>query len=333
MTLYAGKHLAQGLELIEAIQKEGIPVISMRGPFTGVEYFGDPALRYFTDLDLLVPRKHRRNAYEIARLKGFNLRHKGMPIGFFERNHLHYALRKDGTGTLVDLHWDVDHPFSLLHVDFNDIFKEKTRFEHQQSCWDRPRSEHLILLTCIHLAKHMRQGVFAHSNADFIEFVLKKGCLVPYLDVALMLKADAGGIDWSLLKQAARAWKAESALEAVIFGVQRLFDLNLACHLLINCTVKANQSIKMQDRNPDVPSVVGSWAEKTGGFRGERITDAVPYLFPGAVYFDLDESALPMPIRRTGHFLKASGRLLVAGIDAVVCTCIRSFRNRFGGAA
>jgi hypothetical protein len=66
--LLAGAQLG---EILTAFARAGVAVIVLKGPALASEHYPDPALRPFTDLDLLVRRHDRDRAIDVLSAVGY----------------------------------------------------------------------------------------------------------------------------------------------------------------------------------------------------------------------------------------------------------------------
>ncbi len=101
------EELARVLKLFAAAE---IPAIPLKGPALAQMLYGDPSLRTYTDLDILVPRSSVRHAFDLLRTDGYK---SEFGPGFFAnlllRHNIEYSLRRrdHGFDFMVELHWGV----------------------------------------------------------------------------------------------------------------------------------------------------------------------------------------------------------------------------------
>jgi len=150
---------------LAAMKQAGIPCLGLRGLFAGEGLYGDPALRVFSDIDVLVPSGQRRQALAAAEAAGFRLA-EALHAGFFERHHLHWRL-EHGSGMAVELHWAVESPFSLRKVDCESLFRNAITRSSGGLTWDEPRPEHLLILLGLHTLKHCYKFHFINFQRPF----------------------------------------------------------------------------------------------------------------------------------------------------------------------
>lgn len=99
--------------LMGAFQKEGLRVLTMKGPLLAAELYGDPSLRYSNDLDLLVFQEDYHRAKEILvsfgfRGESFSLYHKTekrRKVLEERGEEMHERFLRDDI--CVELHWRI----------------------------------------------------------------------------------------------------------------------------------------------------------------------------------------------------------------------------------
>jgi len=192
--------VAQLRRLLAAFGSAEIPIMTLKGPALGESLYGDPTLRPFTDLDLLVHRADTTRA--VALLSGLGYRFIAWDRTLeYELAHATAAcfVRRDaGPGDFsVDLHWGlVSFPAGVTPhtIDAEEVWGRAVQTER----WDLEvvelSREDLLLYLALHLAVH-------HP------FV---GC-VWRLDIALLLRRH-GDLDWASIVERASRWRVRGAL-------------------------------------------------------------------------------------------------------------------------
>ena len=98
--------------LLTAFGRDGIPVISYKGPLLALSLYGHLARRQFKDLDLLVPKEDIGRAQETLRSLGYVRVWPRLSLTEAqERAHLrakyNYQFVRHDSGVAVELHWSV----------------------------------------------------------------------------------------------------------------------------------------------------------------------------------------------------------------------------------
>jgi hypothetical protein len=178
------KRRAAARQVANALQREGIPFIVLKGVALAEETYGDLSLRGFNDFDVMVPHEGVEQTYRLARELGYGL------IGFTNiqdwiRAGAHAAgmMRRDGVG--LDIHWTLgpDLPPDSAAV----VWKNCVAAPDHATLPGLRLSPEMSL---VHLAKHFHTG----------QYVLLK----PLVDFHFTSRT-AGSIDQAALHRAAKA--------------------------------------------------------------------------------------------------------------------------------
>jgi Uncharacterised nucleotidyltransferase len=265
--LKAGRQLAAGVRLVDALRGAGIPCLALRGPFHGAWLHGNPALRPGKDIDLLVPRARARAALAVAKDLGYSHAKPGMPEGFFLRHHLHWQIRNEAEGSLCDLHWAVEHPYRLYAIGYDALFASAETGAHDGMAWSRPCARHALLLDLLHLHKHM-ESVPGKWTA---ERVTHAGEALHLLDAALLARGRGGELDWDGFIREGLGWRIG---DAIALGLALLAEERLAP--IPDRVLRAFPIPPAQNRRFSTPRWWGGVAAR-GGFRPDQWGAATRY--------------------------------------------------------
>ncbi|MFY9587376.1 MAG: nucleotidyltransferase family protein [Actinomycetota bacterium] len=106
-----------------ALSAADIPALVIKGPSLVERYYGDPALRFYSDVDIVVPPDRLRAAIEVLEAGGFGLLDANWPLIIADlRGQVH--LHSEGVGT-IDLHWHL----------VNDARKRRTLHMRADEMW------------------------------------------------------------------------------------------------------------------------------------------------------------------------------------------------------
>ena len=208
------RHLVMTAELGRVLRRcraERLDVIVLKGPVLAESVYPAPALRPFSDLDLLVRPADRLRMDALLRNLGC--------ARVADEHSWDFDIAWDGAtlyeapaGVRVDLHW-------ALLTEPRFAWNE----DAQHAVWERAAPvtvagepalglgrEDLVLHLATHLAVH-------HSLAG----------LLRYWDVALLLDRSGGTLDWDALLQRAARWRVRHALFFVLLGVRSGFGASV----------------------------------------------------------------------------------------------------------
>jgi hypothetical protein len=91
--------------LLGLLEAAGVPVLAIKGPVIANTLYADPAYRFFTDLDLLVPPARVPDARRILFRAGYEPSRSVREQSIFQFTEL--SLENPRTGVHVDLHWEL----------------------------------------------------------------------------------------------------------------------------------------------------------------------------------------------------------------------------------
>jgi hypothetical protein len=205
------RHLVMTTELgrlLRGCRAAGLPVIVLKGPALAETVYPEPALRPFSDLDLLV-RPADRLAMD-ALLRDLGLRRLA------DEHTWEFDIAWDGAtlyeapaGVRVDLHWSLltEPRFAWSPGEQADVWGRAVPLTVAGERGLQLGREDLVLHLATHLAVH-------HSLASTLR----------YWDVALVLERAGADLDWEALLARAARWRVQRALFFVLRGAHARFD-------------------------------------------------------------------------------------------------------------
>jgi hypothetical protein len=197
-------------EVLAALGRARIDVIVLKGPALAAEFYSDPAMRPFTDLDLLVRRHDRDRALDVLTGLGYLHGSPGRSLAY-ELEHapaVYLVGRGEDTSRLpLDLHWQcVAHPGGSRATELaaDEIWSRTVPARAAGVSARAFAPEDLLIYLAAHFAIH-------HALAGALW----------QLDLALVLKRHAVTLDWDAVGARARRWGAASA---VYFALRTVGD-------------------------------------------------------------------------------------------------------------
>ncbi len=134
---------------------------------------------------------------------------------YFTRHHLHQQRSSPDLSVWFEIHWAFDHPYTLLTVDYENIFKRAQSTELLGAPIQEMALPDLLLSLAIHLVKHAVYLPSLVDRDDLQRIILADGMLMYYLDVTEVVKKNKN-IDWDLTIQLAQEWGAVDILGSVL---------------------------------------------------------------------------------------------------------------------
>lgn len=274
---------AESKRLVDVLAASGISSVAWRGVIYGEELYGDPGLRYCTDVDLMVAPELRGTALDCLLRDGYQLRNRLIPRWYLSRHHLHWPLINPAGTVPVDLHWAVDHPYknTTMPVDLSAMLRGQGR----------------IQATMYHAEKECR--IFhLHDESVSVTHLLQQGPLLPWIDLALMLGRASS--DEKAMAKRQMCERGHGALWTRVMAIIDAFEHPT--------DVVTNRSEVLYNRH--VSSVAEKFAIRLG-CRTEALTDWVDYL--GA------RSMAPRWYQRVFDHGKRWAKIIRLAVDTIVC--------------
>jgi hypothetical protein len=240
---------AELFRLLDLFRAKELEVIPFKGPTLAMRAYGDPGLRQFGDLDILVRERDVSRVRELLIEKGYK---PHQPLtGPQECALLRFDCACDFInqhGVVVDVHWglvDRHHGFGI---------DTQTFFERLEPVLVNGRqlltlsSENLLLFLCLHGFTHFWER------------------LSWICDVAALVSTDRE-IDWNLLLESARA---KGALRILLLGLWLSHDLLAASLPPLVLNAVQNDAV-IQQIGSEVEQQLFADTRNTGGMFGEAL--------------------------------------------------------------
>jgi len=205
----AGRHLMMTRELAALLQhcaRHGLDVIVLKGPVLAERVYPQPALRPFSDLDLLVRAVDRFRADAVLRAYGLSR--------VADDHSWEFDLAWDGatlyeapSGVRIDLHWALlTEPRFAWSPDESGLWERSVPIMVMDTMGrGLGREDHLLYLAA-HLAVH-------HALTG----------LLHVWDVALLLERELHALDWEIVVARAASWRVRHALYFVLRAARHAF--------------------------------------------------------------------------------------------------------------
>jgi hypothetical protein len=202
--------------LLKFFEREDIPVMPLKGPVLAETLYRHPALRPYTDLDLLIPRDAVVRVDDHLHRLGYK-RFVDAHSFAFDIAYDRATLYETTSGVRVDLHWGLlsDPRYSWNERDADGIWERALpiRVAGEEALGLCP--EDLLLYLTAHLAVH-------HALAGVLWFY----------DLYLLLERGADTLDWRAVSERASRWRVRGALYFSLHEVQNLFGARVSLELM-----------------------------------------------------------------------------------------------------
>jgi hypothetical protein len=139
--------------LIELFAAKDIPAVVVKGPVLAMRAYGNPAMRSYGDLDLLVRQRDIRRATELMLAAGYQA---AVPLSAIDAGKIpgQYLFSKPDSNLLVELHNDFTLRYFPRRLPIEDFFARQIRVQLDAHEVPALSVEDELVLICIHGAKH-----------------------------------------------------------------------------------------------------------------------------------------------------------------------------------
>jgi len=193
--------------LTEEFRSHGIDSLPYKGPVLGIIAYGDPALRCFIDLDIIVRPRDVPRATEILLARGYqtarNIDARQVQILIDSQHNIQFQ-RDDGY-LIVELHWRVAADFFASALNPECLWEKLEPVTLNNVQLNSLPTEDLLLALCIHGSRHVWDR-------------LSQIC-----DIAALICTDRR-IDWQRLMAAAKEADVERMLRLGLYLATKLTE-------------------------------------------------------------------------------------------------------------
>ncbi len=287
--------LAMADSLARTFSSRGIDLLVLRGTALGLTVYPRPFLRPCNDLDIIVSREAVPEAKKLLRAGGFEQRPGLLPDRYFEKYHLHIPFIDKKTGFPVELHWALDHPFTLYMIDYPELFQSKMEISYEGRTIPVLCPEHRLLGLALHFFKHCPFLPDLLDEEDFVSLLLQGGWVLWLLDIRLTLMQAGAEFDRGALLLKARRWNLENEVRVCLEAVEYLYrpsplptrespSRKLKSGFLRK-KAYAQQLLLLRKAGRPGPITRFLFGLRPNTiFRPVRILDSIRFLFPGSEY-------------------------------------------------
>lgn len=140
------------LDNYRSMTAAGIDALVLKGPATSITAYGNPSMRYFSDIDLVIKRADLGGARAHLESRGYK------PL--FETQQTEslitgqHALEFEGPGPHVELHWALLPRHLKFDLTPEEVWAEAVTIESSGTEFKALAPHHLFLYLCAHGAKH-----------------------------------------------------------------------------------------------------------------------------------------------------------------------------------
>src|SRR6266852_479568 len=193
---------AELFRILNRFTSEGIGALVVKGPVLAVQAYGDPAMRSYGDLDMLVRHRNIRRATELMSAAGYV---PAVSLSAIDAGRIpgQYLFSKPDSKLIVELHNDCTLRYFPRRLPLEEFFARQIRVRVDSHDVSALSAEDELVLICIHGAKHFWER------------------LMWIADVAALISRQTA-INWERVADSAKAVGAERMLHT---GLRLASDL------------------------------------------------------------------------------------------------------------
>ena len=152
-TLFTLQLTAELFRVLERFASAGIKILVTKGPALAVRCYGDPGMRQYRDLDLVVRQADIRRATQIMIELGYEPR---IPVTAIDARKTagEYSFAQSANGLLVEFHTEDTFRYHPRRLDVNKIFQRSASILIDGRKIPVLSLEDELVLICVHGTKH-----------------------------------------------------------------------------------------------------------------------------------------------------------------------------------
>jgi hypothetical protein len=144
---------AEVFRVLEVFAVWGIDVLLTKGPALSARCYGDPGMRQYGDLDLIIHERDVRRATQSMLELAFDPR---VPLAVIDSKKMpgEYAFRKSGTDLLIEFHTERTFRYHPRRLQIDKLFERRAFVVIDGRDVPALSLEDELILICVHGAKH-----------------------------------------------------------------------------------------------------------------------------------------------------------------------------------
>lgn len=142
--------------ILEVCEERGIPVIPYKGPALAIQFYGDAALRQFSDLDLLVHERDADRAAQTLLSIGYRSHYQTnrKALANYVQLLCEQGFVREGGGVYVEIHWAIAPKYMSSYLDAEVFWGRADKITIEGRPALALSIEDLLLTLSVHAGKH-----------------------------------------------------------------------------------------------------------------------------------------------------------------------------------
>lgn len=318
-------------EYLRRAQQKGLDTVIHKGLWLSIEVYGQASMRPGSDIDVLVREHQVQDHLAILEEMGIDQFWPNLlDDRYYQRHHLHQQRCSKDLKIWFEIHWALDHPYTLLTIDYGAMLDRASTgtLLGEPVLFLSPAD--VLLSLAVHLVKHAVYLPTLIERPDLPQIILADGMLIYYLDLIEVIKLYGDEIDWNLCIELAFRSGCVDILGSVCKICRDSFDAPIPDWVIQALPVKGSTGLaqrlmhKMADhevsvyRGEETGKLWQFLVRPNGAFilRPVRILDLVTYVFPNKDFLSRRYGDSGRKIKLV-HFLRAARDCLALAADTV----------------
>ncbi|HXF13258.1 MAG TPA: nucleotidyltransferase family protein, partial [Terriglobales bacterium] len=194
-------------KIARCFEQRGIEFLAHKGPALAQVLYGDPAMRQFGDLDVIVKSRDFRRAKDVLIESGYdsNLRLSPRHEQALLRSGYECSFGLNSARNLVELQWQIVPRFYSINFDIDALFSRSMQVNLDDVALRTLGREDLLMVLCVHAAKH-----------EWVQLGMLR-------DIAALMNFD---LDWNWIVAEARRLGIIKILQVSLLAANKLFNVS-----------------------------------------------------------------------------------------------------------
>jgi len=287
--------------VLEQIGKAGIPYIVLRGLFFLERLYGNNlSIRSYSDVDLLILKKDLEPVKKILKEAEFTSLDGAFRDRYYEKHHLHLAYVRKDFNLIFEIHWALDHDYTLYQIDIENIFSRSSTEKVIGLDMLVMKPEDLLISTTVHAFKHYPLLKYYYNDSIIRRSLYLDGNLIRLLDVYYLLQQLRDKLNPEDVYEKAKRWEVARPLSITFHALKTIFNPEgIEPYLWKDALPKTGRFENALARKIFSPGPAKKAASITRKFifsklliyredlyfNPLRIIDLIEYFFPGRAFF------------------------------------------------
>jgi len=148
---------SQLFRILRTFESANIPLLPFKGALLSIQAYGDPALRMYGDLDLLVQPKHLNEAIQLLQKSGYK---PVTSVSWLQKSNWYISRQKDvhfvddSGQTVLELHWKLSGSHFGLPKEMNRLWDRLESIRLAGSDVPNLSFNDLLIYLCLHGSRH-----------------------------------------------------------------------------------------------------------------------------------------------------------------------------------